>query len=153
MNEAFRGVDSWRRGLVLHLRVAQCCGVWYWWLLPPHPIALYVCVCVCGASKIPFGLQQSPLIMSVKMQLRLFLSTPGDTPSPSALRRSWGHPQGLHSSTVATCTCIMKRRPKKSSSKATVECARLPYTRYPTDQQDLLNMLHTSRSGLEISNS
>lgn len=51
---------------------------------PRHRQALRVCVCVCvcGASKIPFGLQQSPLIMSVKMQLRLFLSTPGDTLSP-----------------------------------------------------------------------
>lgn len=83
--------------MVLHLRVAPCCVVWYWWLLPPHPATVRpyacVCVCVCEASKIPFGLQQSPLIMSVKMQLRLFLSTPGDT---LALLSIHGGVEGTH---------------------------------------------------------
>lgn len=110
-----------------------------------------VSVCVCGASKISFGLQQSPLIMSVKMQLRLFLSTPGDTPSPlphTAELRAPTRVAQFHS-----CHMHMHNEAAPKKKKKTASKPRLPYTRYPTDQQYLLNMLHTSGSGLEISNS
>lgn len=115
-----------------------------------------VSVCVCGASKIPFGLQQSPLIMSVKMQLRLFLSTPGDTPSPlphTAELRAPTRVAQFHSCHMHMHNEAAPKKKKKQPASHDCHIPATCHTRYPTDQQYLLNMLHTSGSGLEISNS